>query len=146
MFVYCYWPKNGYQVCQAFYNADQAAAYVIHQINSYVSNGVETKPPKKKAAVRVGGNLDDNPFIDLAINQPVIQQFDLAIGAIYSSAIKADSNSIELEKLKAHLDLSKKQITIDNANKAIEMYEDYAKHILHHETLIHSIQEMNVVE
>ena len=145
MFVYCYWPKNGYQVCQAFYNADQMAAYVIQQINGYVSNGIETKPPKKKSAIRAG-NLDDNNPFDMAINQPIIPNFELAIGAIYSSAIKTDSNSSELEKLKAHLDLSKKQITIDNANKAIEMYEDYAKHILHHETLIHSIQEMEIVE
>jgi hypothetical protein len=52
----------------------------------------------------------------------------------------------ELEALLAHMEIARKNRTFENAVKALELYEEYAKYALNADAALHTLQEIKIVE
>lgn len=134
MLIYLYWPKDGSAHIQAFHKLDKAVHYVIEQIETYSLDDMP-RPKKKKYA-------DPPAYI------PAVPDF--MFENVGFQAVKKDTQekniSSELSALRNHLIIAKKTRNLDNAIKAIALYEEYAKYILHAESAIHTLQDIKIVE
>lgn len=159
MFIYFHYTKNGNQTLQAFHKADKAAEFVINQITSYAADeGKNVKGQQKKSAVnRYVANAIDWGNGDIEAPQPVIavpppppfpQFIEQAQQAPQAETKVEESRKIpiELEKLKAHMEVAKKNKTFENATKAIHLYEDFLKYALNAESPIHTLTDVKIVE
>jgi hypothetical protein len=169
MFVYVHWLKNGNYIIQAFHKADKAAEYVFNQIESYLANPYDTshfahfakKKPAPRRAAAAGLGLDA-PVQELPaaifLDEPVAQQPGLpqppalrfTQNSIYGSDCKfattKSDDSKELTVLLEHIKLAKADKSIDNALKAIELWEDYNQYNLGQESVLHTIKDIRVAE
>jgi hypothetical protein len=126
MLVYAHFDKHGNTNFQAFKTQEAAVKYVLNQINALIGGTAKLNPKKKKpSAIEIFENAY-NPFVD---HKP-----------------KASSSIEELSALNAHLEYSLKNLSVKNALRAIELYEEYNKYALHNESPIHSLEEIKVVE
>lgn len=158
MYIYFYWTAQSHQQIQAFHKADKAAEYVINQIEALIGNN-KPKPYKKKDssifAIDYGINPAPPPINMFVNNNPPIDQQPIAIAMdLYNAAEKVKRNpktkekdiSDEFTALKSHLDIAKKYMTFENAVKAVELYEEYARYGLQNEAYIHTLQDLKIVE
>lgn len=103
--------------------------------------------PVNNAAVQWNGDLGawNPPFAQVVPNNLFDQ---LAIQRVKPAAqIKAEMVlPDELEKLRLHLELAKKDKTIDNAMLAIKLYEDFLKYVQNSESPLHTLTDLKVAE
>lgn len=175
MFVYFHGSKSGHNLAIAFHKADKAADYVITQVDTYIGGkailGKKTSLKKVMAAQvavqRVGqpqlpdepGEVPewmDNPPMQYpaAPNNFYIQPvgFDIAGEMAAPPNLPSEKKKIEekkepeLEILLSHMEIARKNRTFENAVKAIELFEEYARYILHTDAALHTLQEIKIVE
>jgi hypothetical protein len=170
MFVYFHWSRTGgQQHVQAFHKADKAAEYVINQIEALAIDegrnlGLQTKKKAPRGyAVDMRDQADDGPFdAMLGGGQPVAAGIDWGqfggpvavpvaaapVAGMPKPAKKKEEKKIpvELEKLRDHMDIAKKDKSFDNAIKAIQLYEDFLKYALNAESAIHTLTDLKIVE
>jgi len=155
MFVYFHWSKNGNNHVQAFHKVDKAADYVINQIEAYaIDEGKSLALKKKRSAYHDG----DGDFGALPVVPPVPVQwfadnpFPNAAGGVAVAGAPEEKKKeekkvpIELTLLREHMDIAKKNRTFENAQKAIELYEDFLRYALNNESAIHALTDLKIVE
>jgi hypothetical protein len=166
MFVYFHWSKTGgQQHVQAFHKADKAAEYVINQIEALaIDEGRNLGLSVKKKTVPRGYNPDmiddgqlpwDNQVadhvaagIDWGLFNPPPVAGNPVVAPVAGEAKKKEVRKIpvELEKLRDHMNIAKKDKSFQNAIKAIELYEDFLKYALNAESAIHTLTDLKIVE
>lgn len=131
--VYAHFAHNGGTHLQAWPSQKEAnaAEYVI----STISNSIRGVSPKSESpfAAYVG---DINVFGGGEAPRPKKKP----------KAITDDGNSQELKALQEHLQIALKAKTIDNARKAILLYEEYLTYIKLTPSKLHSLQQVRLME
>jgi hypothetical protein len=171
MIIYFRGYKNGYQQFQAFHKINTAVEYVINKIEGYLggarSSNSYLQPKKKLATPRLRGMAAAPPAYILGnpFDQPqqvaVLQEQHLAEpnnlydnpAPMYNFSDFTTSTkpttivaNKELQKLQTHIEITKKNMTLENATKAIELYEQYNNSIPgSDESALHTLQDIKVV-
>lgn len=168
MFIYLQWFKNGQNQIQAFHKVDKATDYVINQIETYIANDSGGPYKRAKKVIPYGGGYPAVPahpaqpaapigFDDLLDAPPAFNvnaHFNPQPVAIapaprnmFAEAPQAERKiSAEMIKLQAHMEIARKNRTLDNALLAIKLYEEYAKYVLDNESAIHTLEDIRVAE
>lgn len=164
MFVYFYWPLTGYHVIQAFHRSEKAAEFVLSQIESYIGTS-EKKKIKKKELTPIflaGEDGDPDPMEPQhdpdVVPAPPAAQVRAVRNPVHGNVQNVFTKKASLPKkqsnqeadeyisLENHLKKSKNNPTIDNALKAISLFEEYNTYILGNGSSIHTLEDTKVVE
>lgn len=157
MLVYFHWFKNGAYTIQAFHKPEKAADFVIKQIDSYAagenpSSGyaygkTKKKPSTLRGQVPVALNFDNGAphLINHFLDEPIAPALAYPVDPVrLEKSTEKESISPEMDALRTHLKMAKKDRTIENAIKAIELYEDYSKYVAGLESSIHILQDIKI--
>lgn len=98
-------------------------------------------------------NLQPGDAIRAALDRaaglvPQVPQQAAPAGFAVAEPPKEDKEEIvtELAILLHHLEVTKKEMTIENIRKAMELFDEYSKYILSNESLIHELNEIKITE
>lgn len=139
MLIYLYWPQGGNAHIQAFHKLDKAVSYVIDQIEELSFGNI----PKSKR--KYSTHLNDNIMVPPPRVPLPFFEMDRNLGGGPKDTQEKKGSS-ELSKLRNHLVVAKKTKNIENAIKAITLFEEYSKYILCSESAIHTLQDIRIVE
>jgi hypothetical protein len=88
------------------------------------------------------GGLDLEPPMPVEL----IAQPPIDMGDADKTMQPKENISQELTKLHEHILVAKKEMTFDNAVKAIELYEEYSKYVLGRESALHTLQAIKIAK
>ena len=156
MFVYFHWPANGNYTIQAFHKQDKAIEFVLNQLiaQSSYSNQYYKKPlnaPRLRNAIGGGGAVAAaNIFADLVVAPAPVNGFAAApapAAVAVASPPKEDKEEVaELTELLNQIEVTKKDPSMDNIHKAMQLFDDYSKYILSNESMIHELNNIKTIE
>ena len=127
--VYAHFHSNGAQHIQAFQKVETAAEYVF----SYLSTNIR----------RSGGK--PSPYEAYFGDVPVFEAPARPTAKKKPKAIEND-DSPELKTLQDFLKSAAKDKSLDSANKAISLYEDYMTYVKLTPSKLHSLQSVRLME
>lgn len=128
--VYAHFHSNGGSHIQAFQKPESAADYVFSYLSNIVRNSSYYKSSPLYAAYGV-----DAPF-DIPARPAAKRK---------SKPVEND-DSPELKTLQDFLKSAAKDRSLDSANKAISLYEDYMTYVKLAPSKLHSLQSVRLME
>lgn len=158
MYVYAHCKQNGGVNFAPFTRLDRAIDYAINNIEVIIGRNKAAKVAKRGS---YGPPRDADMFLEppppvdqVVIGQPIQFNFNGAqpqedVPAPPPRKKKVAISSMpdiqeELDKIYAQIDATKADKTIQNITKSIQMVDDYLKFTTGSNTLLHSLEEVNV--
>jgi hypothetical protein len=150
VYIYFHYPPNDDCIVNAFREEVSAAKFVMQNIGYYIGAGIAASTKKTAKKKSVGYFIQQAPMDPNAENEvmPPARQAYPSIPHFLQNPVtiaihQFESESKELQALKAQL---KMEPTLVNAQKAIELYEEFNQYIEGKQpSACHTLQDIKVI-